>query len=187
MLQHYNWISGVKIRGTWQQWLNRRTYNPADSLQVCSIAFLPSLEDPDRSMTTYTFPSGSRSICRQRSDGRKRAGGGKRDMITLKLTFVWFIFSFNSTFMSFLLSDVSVYLVYCSRKVYFPRCKYSSCCSAVMDFHLWKVWNKDTAHTPQGYWRLEPTCCSSDHYPDVRWLSSAARRLKYLKKSAIKH
>lgn len=31
------------------------------------VVVLPSVEDPDRSMTTYTFPSGSKSICnRQR-------------------------------------------------------------------------------------------------------------------------
>lgn len=31
--------------------------------------FLPSVDDPDRSMTTYTFPSGSKSICRDKDGG----------------------------------------------------------------------------------------------------------------------
>lgn len=33
------------------------------------FSFLPSVDDPDRSMTTYTFPSGSKSICRDKDGG----------------------------------------------------------------------------------------------------------------------
>lgn len=51
------------------------------TIQQYEGLFLRSLDEPDRSMITYTFPSGSKSICR--ATGRESRGSEKANHATV--------------------------------------------------------------------------------------------------------